>query len=256
METPSDDEHEDGHMDDVANNRFPASEGSQWAGLPLDGTATEVLLKSFAGELGYKYYLLANMPFERDASFEDCTRLTNWPLETSSAYSKSEMFFGSGVVSHFRRSVLPLSGGSQMFGTEKDPMGRARAGKLLGSHGIQATFAFTLHNSDRQQYLFAFSRRGPSPETIGGDDTLSRGMKILDTLRGTKTPMAEAASQLSQRERECLEWCAMGKTADETAIIMKLSAHTVESYIRTAMKKLGAVNRMQAVARAIRLNAI
>lgn len=59
--------------------------------------------------------------------------------------------------------------------------------------------------------------------------------------------------QLSARERECLTWTAEGKTSEEIAIILHLSAHTVNHYLKSAATKLNAVNRLQAVARAIRL---
>ncbi len=213
-------------------------------------------MKSFAAELGYSFYLLANIPVDRHRAFEDITMLTNWPPGARASYSESETFCESEAVSHFRQSILPLNGGSQMFGHACDLVSRARAGRLLGNFGIQATFAFTLHTADGQQYMFAFSRRGPEPEFIEHRDILSRSMKILDTLKDATKPMKQRSIQLSQRERECLEWCAEGKTAEETAIITKLSVHTVESYVRSAMRKLGAVNRMQAVAKAIRLNAI
>lgn len=151
--------------------------------------------------------------------------------------------------------MLPLNGGSQMFGPVGDPVNRARAGSLLGHFGIQATIAFALHTADGQQYMFAFSRPGPAPEISGRGDTLYNSLKILDAVKDAN-PLKQPSIQLSQRERQCLEWCAAGKTAEETAIITKLSVHTVESYVRSATRKLGAVNRMQAVARAIRLNAI
>ena len=257
MKTSSiDDIHENECGDESAQNQPSSSAVSRWPGLPSDCTASDVLMKSLAENLGYRFYLLADIPVDRNKAFGDFTTLTNWPTEARESYSESEMFCDSEAVSHFRTSVLPLSGSSQMFGSAIDHVSRARAGRLLGQFGIRATFAFSLHTADGKQYMFAFSRCGPAPEIIGGDDALSRSMQILDTLEDAKNSMKQPSIQLSQRERECLEWCAAGKTAEETAIITKLSVHTVESYIRSAMRELGAVNRMQAVARAIRLNAI
>lgn len=55
---------------------------------------------------------------------------------------------------------------------------------------------------------------------------------------------------LSTRERECLRWAAAGKTTEEVAVILGLSHETVRVYFKRAMRKLGATNRAQAVARA------
>ncbi len=55
----------------------------------------------------------------------------------------------------------------------------------------------------------------------------------------------EKASLLSQRERDCLELLLQGKTAKETASILKLSSRTVESYFENMKKKLKCTNKGQ-----------
>ncbi|WP_326525677.1 helix-turn-helix transcriptional regulator [Sphingomonas sp.] len=57
---------------------------------------------------------------------------------------------------------------------------------------------------------------------------------------------------LSDREGECLAWVSIGKTAWETAVILGISARTVEFHLHNATRKLGAVNKVHAVALAIR----
>ncbi len=47
---------------------------------------------------------------------------------------------------------------------------------------------------------------------------------------------------LSAREVECLRWAAAGKSSDEIAIILDISAYTVSSYFKSAARKLDAVN--------------
>ena len=66
--------------------------------------------------------------------------------------------------------------------------------------------------------------------------------------------LAAAALQdpLSDRERECLFWVSEGKTTDEVAMILGVSANTVNSYITHAIQKLAASNRAMAIATAIR----
>jgi DNA-binding CsgD family transcriptional regulator len=57
---------------------------------------------------------------------------------------------------------------------------------------------------------------------------------------------------LSPRERECLQWTAAGKTTWEIAAILEISPNTIDGYVAAATRKLGAVNRTQAVAEALR----
>ena len=60
------------------------------------------------------------------------------------------------------------------------------------------------------------------------------------------------APVLSRRELECLKWAAEGRTAWEISVILSLSRRTVEQYLASAAEALGAVNRVQAVAEAMR----
>lgn len=55
-------------------------------------------------------------------------------------------------------------------------------------------------------------------------------------------------SGLTNRELECLEWTARGKTNRETAAIIGRSKATVRFHLENAMRKLGAPNRAGAVA--------
>jgi LuxR family quorum sensing-dependent transcriptional regulator len=57
---------------------------------------------------------------------------------------------------------------------------------------------------------------------------------------------------LSVREREVLAWAAQGKSAWEIGEILKIAKRTVDEHAQTAMRKLGATNRTQAVAIALR----
>lgn len=56
--------------------------------------------------------------------------------------------------------------------------------------------------------------------------------------------------RLSPRERECLKLCATGMTAKQIAYKLDRSPATVMLHLKSATRKLGARNRVQAVARA------
>jgi LuxR family quorum sensing-dependent transcriptional regulator len=55
-------------------------------------------------------------------------------------------------------------------------------------------------------------------------------------------------ARLTDREREILAWVSEGKTAWEIGFILSLSQRTVEWHVSQACKKLGATNRLQAIA--------
>ncbi len=61
---------------------------------------------------------------------------------------------------------------------------------------------------------------------------------------------------MSKREIECLKLTASGCTSEDIARVLKLSVHTANQYLTQSTQKLNAVNRMQAVAKALRLGLI
>lgn len=122
------------------------------------------------------------------------------------------------------------------------------AGQALvqcGSDGSGGAFVFVLH-----------AARGFEETELADSMAVIHGLLAnpLARLCGVEDEAsAEPHHALSARERECLSWTAEGKTSEEIAIILELSVHTVNHYLTSAARKLNAVNRLHAVARAIRI---
>ncbi len=57
---------------------------------------------------------------------------------------------------------------------------------------------------------------------------------------------------ITRRETEALAWTAEGKNVADIATLMRISAETVKAHLDSARFKLGALNRVHAVAKAIR----
>lgn len=75
--------------------------------------------------------------------------------------------------------------------------------------------------------------------------------KVIQESDPAETMSAEVMSaSLSPREIECLALAAHGKTLDEIATVLALSERTVRFHLGNACEKLGAVNRVHAIARA------
>jgi PAS domain S-box-containing protein len=94
--------------------------------------------------------------------------------------------------------------------------------------------------------------RAPAAHEDGAFAAPLRRKKAL-TVRKAVGSQANAIT-LSVHEVECLRWVSLGKTAKETAVIMGRSARTIEFHLNNAMRKLNAVNKVQAVFRAFELN--
>jgi DNA-binding NarL/FixJ family response regulator len=93
---------------------------------------------------------------------------------------------------------------------------------------------------------------------VFGQHDLGRAARILGggAMEMLRKPLAERQSpanpRLTPREREVLTWVAQGKSAWEIARILSIAKRTVDEHVATAMRNLGAANRVHAVAIAIR----
>ena len=107
----------------------------------------------------------------------------------------------------------------------------------------------------RKCYAILYS--APLPRTIDIAALPSAYLSLsyaLSALAGVVP--ASGNSPISERERECLLWVSEGKTAEEVATIVGVTANTVNTYVNTAIRKLSARNRAMAIATAIRMGLI
>ena len=85
---------------------------------------------------------------------------------------------------------------------------------------------------------------------------LSEGRTIVRDLLASDERRILPAETLSDREIGCLQMAGDGYISEEIAEKLGLSVHTVNAYLGTATTKLDSVNRIQAIAKAIRLGYI
>ncbi|WP_187968099.1 response regulator transcription factor [Aquibium microcysteis] len=98
-------------------------------------------------------------------------------------------------------------------------------------------------------------------EGIAVDDALvcdlhMRTLTLFGTVARMLLSQTGEVPVLSKRELQCLRLTAQGKTSDEIAAALGLSIHTANQYLTATTQKLNAVNRMHAVAKALRLGLI
>jgi LuxR family quorum sensing-dependent transcriptional regulator len=77
----------------------------------------------------------------------------------------------------------------------------------------------------------------------------------VKTLRPAAPKSAAAPARpysLTAREIEVLAWVARGKSASAIGEMLRITKRTVDAHVSSIVSKIGAVNRTQAVAIAIR----
>ncbi|WP_293676459.1 LuxR C-terminal-related transcriptional regulator [uncultured Phenylobacterium sp.] len=87
---------------------------------------------------------------------------------------------------------------------------------------------------------------------LGPQDALAiqlAGLMLTERLMTFASPPGDEDVRLTARERDTLGWVAEGKSDWDISVILGLSETTVRFHVDNARRKLGAVNRTQAVAR-------
>jgi len=164
---------------------------------------------------------------------------------------------GEEIVQHTRQSTGPRwwcdDSQSDNGGALRDLTWVERTTPLVpGTTGI----AFPVHADHGQCGLVVFFG---AAMTLSGNavyDIHARCFSLFNAVARIRPGETGRARAMSKRELECLKLTANGYTSEEIARLLKLSVHTANQYLTQSAQKLDAVNRTQAVAKALRLGLI
>lgn len=104
--------------------------------------------------------------------------------------------------------------------------------------------------------VFVLSGAALAADTQRIEDVHLACFEVFQAVAQVRANSLNSAASISRRELECLMLTAAGRTSEDIARILGLSVHTANQYLTSAGGKLDAVNRTQAVAKAIRLGLI
>ena len=94
---------------------------------------------------------------------------------------------------------------------------------------------------------------------VGADalcDAHARCFALFVEVASQRPQAGARRPSMSKREMECLRLTANGMTSEEIAAELGLSVHTANQYLTSSAQKLNAVNRIHAVAKALRTGLI
>ncbi|OJV00291.1 MAG: LuxR family transcriptional regulator [Shinella sp. 65-6] len=227
---------------------------SRWGGaLSTMGSEEDVaeMLDGIAARYGFRGYLLINVPSETSPDFSSNVLLTSWPDEMLKTYDHAGLIFGSPVVERLRQSTNPFAYDAERTNRRRGDGKAAIAADLFERHGLSRGAYFPAHNSAGLRGALAFggTREAVTPREMAELNALANHIftEVVELRAGRRQNVS-----LSRREIECLSWASAGKTSVEMSEILGLSEYTVNHYLNRATRKLDAVNRVQAVAKAIR----
>lgn len=181
--------------------------------------------------------------------FEDLILVERMPAGFVRNYVEREYVHVDPVLGGLRRSDMPFE-----YKTEYDPESEPRAAEVMQfrrDFGLCAGFVIPVARRDGNGFV---SATGERPEIAPRSKPAIHlmGLYAFDRISGLLRPRFLERRALTEREREVLTWVAVGKSAWEIGEILSIAKRTVDAHTQTAMRKLGAASRTQAVAVALR----
>ena len=155
------------------------------------------------------------------------------------------------IVHLCRRSSRPFSWPNGLEGVV--PTGRsAEVMKRARDFGLVEGFTCPIHGFDGATSCVSLS----ATSELGLDRQTQPAIHLMaiyafERVRELREGQAPAPAGLSAREREVLTWAAAGKSAAAIAKILNITERTAIAHTVNATHKLGALNKTQAVAKAL-----
>lgn len=202
-------------------------------------------LRDVVGRFGFESLLLTGEP-ELGRPIDGRVLLVGWNRETL----EHRLAAHGAAAAAPRPVVAPIAPDAALARLQRRP---SRAARAASAAAVAARRVVAPVAAPR----LAIVPLGSDERDLGeGEMAVLRllGTVVEERLRelSRKAPVRAERPLLSRREHECLQWTAAGKTTWEISTILKISQNTIDGYIASATKKLGAVNRTQAVAEALR----
>lgn len=200
-------------------------------------------------------FMVLNLPPITSFELQSTTVITSWPAELLSLYDQEGLMVNSPVLRRLRTSSVPFFHDTSKSWVRDDGKS-AMATSLFERFKMVRCAYFPTHEPSgmRGAVSFAGDREPFTPVEMRELSYIS--IHIFDRLAEIRNLDNRLTDTLTDREVDCLNWTAAGKTSAEIADILSLSEHTVNHYLNRATKKLDTVNRTQAVAKALRIGLI
>lgn len=212
-------------------------------------------MKRLTEYYGARVFMVFNLPPATSLELSSSSIITNWPAELLAGYDEIRMLPDSPVIQHLRSSTIPIS-------VDIDNPTRAFDGplevrrELFTRFGILRGTYYPVHDALGTRGAVSFSG-DRAPFTLQEKmELMFLAVHVFNQLAAIRDLDHRATDNLTEREIDCLNWTAAGKTSVEIAEILGLSEHTINHYLNRATKKLDTVNRTQAVAKALRIGLI
>ena len=204
-------------------------------------------LKPFGGE----FFCFAMLP-KAGQKYEEVMLAHRIPPEWLRLYLEKDFAAVDPSIRHFRHAVHPFEYKDAPYDPEREPAAAEvirQAEDFRLSRGFMVPVAGPAAGCEGGVWIGGYHLAlGPNEKPL----VHLLALYAFDHIRALSRRCETKTPGLTSRDREVLTWAAAGKTASQIGDILHITTRTVNEHAQTAKRKLGAANRTQAIATAIR----
>jgi DNA-binding CsgD family transcriptional regulator len=196
---------------------------------------------------------------DRGIGRSDFVVVDNTPQEFLGVFNDPRAMQRDPVMQHCKRQSLPIIWDQGTYTSQ----GQGELWEEQARYGYQTGIAMALHLPEGKHFMLGVDRDRALPSdrhelTRVVADLQLFAVHALDAAMRVLLPSDPApdAPSLTPRELEAMRWTMDGKTAWEVGSILGITERTAVLHLNNAMRKLGCVNKHQAVLKALRLGLI
>ena len=175
--------------------------------------------------------------------------IDNYPHEWRKQYDQSGFMHIDPIVQYSAKNALPLS-------WERIAPNGGAIFEEARCNGLHAGFSIPIHGRQGEFGMLSFATSNPGAFKANIDNLTITQLVVPIIIHNLKNIIKSHHTeyvnvQLTQREVEVISWVAEGKSTWEIATILSCSERTIKFHISNLCRKLGAINRCQAISKAI-----
>jgi DNA-binding CsgD family transcriptional regulator len=215
-------------------------------------------LLRFAQGLGFPF-VSAMTVLDRSLTESDFISVDNTPAGFHQTFNDLNVGRRDPVMQHCRKGTLPIIWDQQTYVSH----GVGELWEAQAAFGYRHGVAMAMHFPDGRHFMLGVDRPEPLPADEQEINRMVADIQLFavyaqEAAMRLFVPKAHQPERphLTPRELETLRWTMEGKTAWEVGAILSITERTAVLHLHNAMRKLGAINKHQAVLKALRLGLI
>lgn len=187
---------------------------------------------------------------------EDLLVMTNHDSNYVDGFMNSGMYFNAPMVNWALRNTGACSWGWWADNIDSMSASERKVIAFNVKHGVTAGYSISFRDASiRNKGAIALTARRGIHQSQVEEIWADHGREIIVMnnvvhLKLIQLPYSSPSRQLTKRQQEALEWVRDGKTTQDAAEIMGLTAATVEKHLRLAREALDVETTAQAVLKA------